>query len=61
MPWGVFSGRGLVGFLGRRDDGVEGAVAVEYAKSITLDLPYDQAVPKVKDAFKAQGFTPEVA
>jgi len=24
----------------------QGAVAVEYAKTITLDLPYDQAVPK---------------
>jgi DNA-binding FrmR family transcriptional regulator len=31
-----------------------------YAKTITLDLPYDQAVPRVKEAFKAQGFgTPE--
>lgn len=40
---------------------MEGAVAVEYAKSITLDLPYYQAVPKVEDAFKAQGFTPEAA
>jgi uncharacterized protein (DUF302 family) len=27
-----------------------------YAKTITLDLPYDQAVPRVKEAFKAQGF-----
>lgn len=27
-----------------------------YAKTITLDLPYDEAVPKVKEAFKAQGF-----
>lgn len=34
---------------------------MEYSKSITLDLPYDQAVPRVKDAFKAQGFTPEAA
>jgi uncharacterized protein (DUF302 family) len=27
-----------------------------YAKTITLDLPHDQAVPRVKEAFKAQGF-----
>lgn len=27
-----------------------------YAKTITLDLPYDEAVPRVKEAFKAQGF-----
>jgi uncharacterized protein (DUF302 family) len=27
-----------------------------YARTITLDLPYDQAVPRVKEAFKAQGF-----
>ena len=27
-----------------------------YAKTITLDIAYDEAVPKVKDAFKAQGF-----
>jgi len=27
-----------------------------YAKTITLDLPYDEAVPAVKEAFKAQGF-----
>ncbi len=47
--------------LGRRDDGVEGAVALEYAKSITPDLPYDQAILKVGDALKAQGFTPEAA
>jgi uncharacterized protein (DUF302 family) len=29
---------------------------MSYAKTITLDLPYHEAVPKVKDAFKAQGF-----
>jgi len=29
---------------------------VDYAKTITLDLPYDDAVIRVKDAFKAQGF-----
>lgn len=27
-----------------------------YVRSIELDLPYEQAVPKVKEAFKAQGF-----
>jgi uncharacterized protein (DUF302 family) len=29
---------------------------VDYARTIELDLPYDQAVPKVRDAFAAQGF-----
>ncbi|MGK9464912.1 DUF302 domain-containing protein (plasmid) [Streptomyces sp. G6] len=29
---------------------------MDYAHTITLDLPYDQAVPKVKEAFKEQGF-----
>jgi uncharacterized protein (DUF302 family) len=29
---------------------------VKFARSITLDLPFDDALPKVKDAFKAQGF-----
>lgn len=29
---------------------------MDYARTITLDLTYDEAVPKVKDAFKAQGF-----
>ncbi|MEU2723291.1 DUF302 domain-containing protein [Streptomyces smyrnaeus] len=29
---------------------------MDYARTITLDLPYDQAVPKVKEAFKEQGF-----
>lgn len=29
---------------------------MHYARTITLDLPYDQAVPKVKDAFKTHGF-----
>jgi uncharacterized protein (DUF302 family) len=27
-----------------------------YVRSIELDLSYEQAVPKVKEAFKAQGF-----
>lgn len=27
-----------------------------YAKTITLELAYDEAVPRVKEAFKAQGF-----
>lgn len=27
-----------------------------YAKTISLDLAYEEAVPKVKEAFKAQGF-----
>ncbi len=31
-------------------------MASSYAKTITLDIPYDEAVPLVKDAFKAQGF-----
>ena len=29
---------------------------MDYARTIRLDLPYDQAVPKVKEAFKEQGF-----
>ncbi|WP_030543365.1 DUF302 domain-containing protein [Streptomyces albus] len=29
---------------------------MEYARTITLDLPYDQAVPRVKEAFAEQGF-----
>lgn len=29
---------------------------MDYAKTITLDLPYDQAVARVKEAFKNQGF-----
>ena len=29
---------------------------MNYAKTITLDIPYAEAVPKVKEAFKAQGF-----
>jgi len=29
---------------------------MDYAKTITVDLPYDEAVPRVKEAFKAQGF-----
>jgi len=29
---------------------------VDYSLTITLDLAYEAAVPKVKEAFKAQGF-----
>ncbi|MBO8187794.1 DUF302 domain-containing protein [Streptomyces spirodelae] len=29
---------------------------MDYARTLTLDLPYDQAVPRVKEAFKEQGF-----
>jgi uncharacterized protein (DUF302 family) len=29
---------------------------MDYGKTIRLDLSYDDAVPKVKEAFKAQGF-----
>lgn len=29
---------------------------MDYARTITLDVPYEQAVPKVKEAFQAQGF-----
>ena len=29
---------------------------MDYAKSIKLNLSYDEAVPKVKEAFKAKGF-----
>jgi uncharacterized protein (DUF302 family) len=29
---------------------------MDYAKTITVDLPFDEAVPAVKEAFKAQGF-----
>jgi len=29
---------------------------VDYAKTITVGLPYDQAVTATKDAFKTQGF-----
>jgi len=29
---------------------------MDYARTITLDLPYEQAVPKVKEAFMEQGF-----
>ena len=31
-------------------------MAASYAKTITVRLPYDEAVPKVKEAFKDQGF-----
>lgn len=29
---------------------------MDYARTITLDLPYEQAVPRVKEAFLEQGF-----
>jgi uncharacterized protein (DUF302 family) len=29
---------------------------MDYPRTITVDVPYDQAVPKVKDALMAQGF-----
>jgi uncharacterized protein (DUF302 family) len=29
---------------------------MDYARTITLDLPYAEAVPKVKQAFQQQGF-----
>lgn len=29
---------------------------MEYALTVSLDLPYEQAVPRVKEAFKKQGF-----
>jgi uncharacterized protein (DUF302 family) len=29
---------------------------MDYARTITLDLPYDEAVPRVKEAFADQGF-----
>ncbi len=29
---------------------------MQYALSVALDMSYDEAVPKVKEAFKAQGF-----
>ncbi|MFC4056128.1 DUF302 domain-containing protein [Actinomadura syzygii] len=29
---------------------------MEYAFTISLDLPYEEAVPRVKEAFQAQGF-----
>lgn len=29
---------------------------MDYARTLTLDLPYEEAVPQVKEAFKAQGF-----
>ena len=29
---------------------------MDYSLTITLDLPYETAVPRVKEAFKAQGF-----
>lgn len=29
---------------------------MNYARTIVLDLPYEQAVPKVKEAFQDQGF-----
>ena len=36
------------------DDGRR--LVTTYGKSVSLGLPYDEAVPKVKDAFAAQGF-----
>ena len=29
---------------------------MEYAKTVVLDLPYDEAVPHVKETFAAEGF-----
>ncbi len=29
---------------------------MEYARTIELNIPYEEAVPKVKEAFKEQGF-----
>lgn len=29
---------------------------MNYGRTITIDLPYDQAVPKVKETFKTHGF-----
>ena len=29
---------------------------MDYARSVTIDLPYEQAVPAVKQALQAQGF-----
>ena len=29
---------------------------MDYAHTITVDMPYQEAVPRVKEAFKAQGF-----
>jgi uncharacterized protein (DUF302 family) len=29
---------------------------VEYTRSVTLDLPYAEAVPRVREAFREQGF-----
>jgi len=29
---------------------------MEYGKTVTLDVPFDEAVPRVKAAFKEQGF-----
>jgi uncharacterized protein (DUF302 family) len=29
---------------------------MDYARTITVDMPYQEAVPRVKEAFKAQGF-----
>jgi len=46
MPRGSYAAEAWWGFLNRRDESVEKAVAAEDSKSITLDLPYDQAVPR---------------
>ncbi|GAA1438955.1 DUF302 domain-containing protein [Nocardiopsis tropica] len=29
---------------------------MDYARTITVDMPYQEAVPRVKEAFKAEGF-----
>ncbi|GAA1439252.1 DUF302 domain-containing protein [Nocardiopsis tropica] len=29
---------------------------MDYARTITVDMPYQEAVPRVKEAFKTQGF-----
>ncbi len=34
----------------------DGSDDVDYAASIELDLPHEQALPKVREAFAAQGF-----
>jgi uncharacterized protein (DUF302 family) len=41
---------------GRRLPHHQGGRTRSYAKTITLERPYDEAVPRVKEALKAQGF-----